>query len=78
MAPRFLSRIRRKEYFMLKPKRYLGNTNTLEVHDTQIEQANCRLDEIKVEHRQWYDTLSAAKGARPYDNCAYCLGGSNR
>lgn len=63
---------------MVKVKRFLGNTNTLEVHDTQKEETNCQLDEIKVDHRQWYDTLAAAKADRSYDNCAWCLGGSTR
>jgi hypothetical protein len=30
---------------MDKEKRYLGNTNTLEVHDTDNEKANCQLEE---------------------------------
>lgn len=61
-----------------KSKRYLGNTNTLEVHDTDNERDNCQLDEIKSEHRKWYDTLSEAKRDRSYDNCSWCLGGSKR
>jgi hypothetical protein len=61
-----------------KVKRYLGNTNTLEVHDTQNEKANCQLDEIKAEHRKWYDTLAQAKADRAYDNCANCIGASTR
>jgi len=63
---------------VIKVKRFLGNTNTLEVHDTQKEETNCQLDEIKADHRKWYDTLAAAKADRSYDNCAWCLGGSNR
>jgi hypothetical protein len=50
----------------------------LEVHDTQRERTNCQLDEIKHDHRRWYDTLSAAKADEPYDNCHWCLGSSNR
>jgi hypothetical protein len=61
-----------------KVKRYLGNTNTLEVHDTQNENSNCQLDEILAEHRRWYDTLAEAKRDLNYDNCAYCIGGSTR
>lgn len=61
-----------------KLKRYLGNINTLEVHDTQAESTSCRLDEILPEHRKWYDTLSAAKADGDYDNCAWCIGGSTR
>lgn len=54
-------------------KRYLGNTNTDQVHDTQNEKTNCQLDEILNEHRIWYETLSAAKNDRKYSNCDYCL-----
>lgn len=63
---------------MIKQKRYLGNTNTLEAHDTYAEQTNCQLDEIKLEHRRWYDSLAEAKRDRNYDNCAWCIGGSTR
>jgi len=63
---------------VVKVKRYLGNTNTLEVHDTNAETGNCQLDEILAEHRRWYDSLSEAKADRPYDNCAHCIGGSTR
>lgn len=63
---------------MLKPKRYLGNTNTLEIHDTSSEKTGCQLEEILVSHRRWYDTLSEAKADKPYDNCAWCLGASTR
>lgn len=63
---------------MLKEKRYLGNTNSLEVHDTQNERSRCQLDEIHLAHRRWYDSLAEAKADRPYDNCHWCLGGSTR
>lgn len=63
---------------MIKLKRYLGNTNTLEVHDTDNEKTNCQLDEILVEHRKWYDTLASAKADKSYDNCAWCIGSSTR
>ena len=61
-----------------KLKRYLGNTNSLEVHDTTNEQTNCQLDEVKSEHRRWYDTLEEAKRDLAYDNCAWCIGASTR
>ncbi|MEX0755739.1 MAG: hypothetical protein WD556_11585 [Actinomycetota bacterium] len=63
---------------MTKEKRYLGNTNTLEVHDTDNEKANCQLEEIEREHRKWYDTLAEAKDDRNYDNCHWCIGASTR
>lgn len=61
-----------------KVKRFLGNLNELEVHETWNEKVGCRLDEIKVEHRRWYDTLAEAKRDRRYDNCHWRLGGSTR
>jgi len=61
-----------------KPKRYLGNLNTLEVHDTAKESTNCQLEEIRPEHRRWYDTLTEAKRDRSYDNCHWCIGQSTR
>jgi hypothetical protein len=61
-----------------KEKRYLGNINTLEVHDTHNEQPNCRLDVISVDHRRWYHTIQEAKNDHPFDNCHWCLGGSTR
>lgn len=61
-----------------KVKRYLGNTNTMELHDTQDENTNCQLDEILSEHRKWYDTLTEAKNDYSYDNCAWCIGNLKR
>jgi hypothetical protein len=63
---------------VVKIKQYLGNSHTLEVHNTNNEQTNCELDEIKVEHRHWYDSLTEAKADKSYDNCAWCLGASTR
>lgn len=59
------------------PKRYLGNTNKMEVHDTQNEKPGCQLDEIKPEHRIYFDTLEEAHRAG-FDNCAHCIGKSKR
>lgn len=63
---------------IFKVKRYLGNTNTLEVHDTYNEHDACHLDKIAAEHRKWYDTLAEAKADKRYDNCYWCIGGSTR
>lgn len=57
------------------PKRYLGNIDTKEVHDTWNEQTNCQLNEIK--DKVYFDTLEQAHRAG-YDNCYWCLGGSKR
>ena len=61
-----------------KVKRYLGNVNTLEVHDVFNEQVNCQLDEILAEHRRWYDTFAGAKADQDYDTCYWCIGSSQR
>lgn len=68
----------READLIYKSKRYLGNVNTLEVHDTRNENTNCQLDEIASDHRRWYDTLTEAKSAYSYDNCYWCLGNSSR
>ncbi len=68
----------RRRSTVTKLKRFLGNSNTLEVHDTANEKSSCQLDEIKVEHRHWYDTIGQAKADKDYDNCAWCLGSSTR
>ncbi len=58
-------------------KRYLGNSNTKEVHDLRNQQTQCQIDEIKDEHKVWFKTPEAAKKAG-YDPCYWCLGGSKR
>ena len=61
-------------------KRYLGNTNTKEVHDLYNEKAQCQIDEIiNSGHAVMFepDTLLQAH-AEGFDNCAYCIGGSTR
>ena len=60
--------------------RYLGNTNTTEVHDLQNEQPNCQIDEILAAgHAVGFrpDTLAQAR-SEGFDNCHYCIGGSTR
>lgn len=57
--------------------RYLGNSNTKEVHDLENEQTNCQIGEIKPEHRVWFETLEDAEEAG-YDPCSYCLEGSKK
>jgi hypothetical protein len=59
-------------------KQFLGDTNTLDVHDTQNRTSSCRLSFIAPEHRLWYDSLSEAKADREYDICYWCLRGSTR
>lgn len=61
-------------------KRYLGNSSTTEVHDLWNETRNCQIDEIIDASNAVVfspDTLAQAH-AEGYDNCSYCIGGSNR
>lgn len=59
-------------------ERYCGNAASKEVHDLDNENTNCQIDEIiRAGNDRPFDTLAAAHAAG-YDNCAYCLGGSNR
>jgi len=62
-------------------ERYLGNINTMEVHDLDNEDTSpngCQIDEIiRAGHERPYTSLSAAHAAG-YDNCDKCLGGSTR
>lgn len=50
------------------PKRYLLNTNTREVHDTNNYDPSCYIFHMKEEHKVWFDSLSEAL-AFPYDDC---------
>ena len=62
-------------------ERYLGNVNTMEIHDLEQEDSRsngCQIDEIiAAGHDRPYRTLAAAHESG-YDNCTKCLGGSTR
>ena len=60
--------------------RFLGNSNTKEVHDLNNEKPQCQIDEIlKAGHAVGItpDTLEQAH-AEGYDNGEYCIGGGSR
>ncbi|MEZ4447296.1 MAG: hypothetical protein R3B72_49920 [Polyangiaceae bacterium] len=57
--------------------RYLGNSSTKEVHDTNNEQTNCQLSEI-VHRKTFNPDTKAQANSEGYDNCAWCIGGSKR
>ncbi len=64
----------------LAGRKYLGNTNHMEVHDLDNEESDCQIDEIlRAGHQVTFspDSLDEAH-RRGYDNCAYCIGGSKR
>jgi len=59
-------------------EQFLGNARTKEVHDLDNEKVNCQIDEIiRAGNDRPFHFLSTAH-AQGYDNCAYCLGNSNR
>ena len=64
-------------------KRFVGNSNTTEVHDLDNEKTGpnqCQIDEIiRAGHAVTFtpDTLSQAH-SEGYDNCAHCIGASTR
>lgn len=62
-------------------EKYCGNINKMEVHDLDQEDTSpngCQIDEIiKAGHDRPFTTLQDAH-ARGYDNCAKCLGRSQR
>jgi len=58
-------------------KRFLGNKKHMEVHDLYNQKQACQINEIKPEHKVYFDSLNEAKNAG-FDNCAHCIGGSLR
>jgi hypothetical protein len=64
-------------------KRFVGNTQKMEVHDLDNEKTGanqCQIDEIiQANHATTFgpDTLAQAH-SEGYDNCAHCIGGSRR
>ena len=60
-------------------RKYIGNSNTKEVHNLDNEQTNCQINEIKSDHIVTFnpDSQSVAN-SDGYDNCAHCIGNSKR
>lgn len=57
-------------------KRFLGNTNTNQVHDLDNEDTDenaCQIDEIKDDHIKMFDHLFQAHQEK-FKDCDYCLG----
>jgi hypothetical protein len=53
--------------------RFLGNSNTHEIHDTKNVTKRCLIDDIKPEYRVMFKTEKDALAAG-FDRCAYCFG----
>jgi len=59
-----------------KPSRYLGNNNTMEIHDLDKQTKNCQIDEILEEHKVWFNTFDDVKADirhEGYNGCAWCM-----
>jgi len=56
-----------------KGTKFLGNSNTRELHDLENATESCRLDQIKFDHRIFFKTPAQAIQSG-YDFCAYCFG----
>ncbi len=55
------------------PKRFLGNTRTLELHDRENRSPNCQIDEIAPSRRVYFDRFSDGIEAG-HDPCRWCFG----
>ncbi|NRF71737.1 hypothetical protein HLB44_32590 [Aquincola sp. S2] len=53
-------------------KRYVGNTASREIHDTQNLKKQCNFDAIRPNHKVEFDSTTAAEKAG-YDYCAHCF-----
>jgi len=59
-------------------RRYLGDTLSVRIHDADRERRDCRLSEIRSDHRRWYDSLDEALADLAYEPCPWCLGEPGR
>lgn len=73
----------RRWYSPVNGKQYLGNTNTMEVHDLDNEKVDpnqCQIDKIIYEHHARTfspDSLKMAK-RQGYDHCKWCFDSSQK
>ncbi|MFX0174278.1 MAG: hypothetical protein ACFE9L_20550 [Candidatus Hodarchaeota archaeon] len=56
--------------------RYLGNTNTKEIHDLDRVKLDCKISDIKKEHIVYFKTLEEAENAmetQGFNGCYWCM-----
>jgi hypothetical protein len=72
--------VARRKTGNMNGEQYLANKSPSkkEVHNLDNEQSRCQIDEIiKAKNDKPYTSLSTAHN-EGYDNCAWCIGNSNR
>ena len=58
------------------PRKYLGNSNTKEIHEFVKMDERCKLREMKEEHKFWLDTFAQVMEHcrnKGYNGCAWCM-----
>jgi len=58
-----------------KVPEYLGNSNTMEVHDLSNIKPACQIDRMNEENKVFFDNAEAKKAmeSKGYDGCRWCL-----
>ena len=56
-----------------RASRYLGNSDSKELHDIRNEQRRCQIDQIRADRAIGFKSIAEAE-ALGYDFCAYCFG----
>lgn len=57
-------------------RKYLGNTNTEEIHEYEKMKDGCKLKDMKEENKFWLDTEEEVKdycNNKGYNGCKWCL-----
>lgn len=65
----------RRFHWPFNGRRYIGNKNTMEVHDLDNEQIACQIDDIDPQYIVTFgpDSLETAHD-EGFDNCVHCIG----
>ena len=59
-----------------KDTRYLGNSNTKEIHDLSNLSSACRIGKMREEHKVFFDNIKDVEQAiktEGYNGCRWCL-----
>ncbi len=59
-------------------ERYLGNDDTMEVHDLDNETPGCKINGIVIAGQDVPFTSPFIAADDGYDNCEFCIGGEER